>query len=316
MQAIIGSNYFNRVKEEIMKRLLSVAALMFVFVFAAPHAEAKKFGGGKSFGKSFKTAPAPKQKQQNTNTIGKQDTAKGASSKKGLMGGLLGGLLVGGLLASMFGGGGFEGIQFMDIIIMAGVAFVLFKLFRMFMASKAGSINQRQGAAYAGPQASHDEKPSFRDNQQYFQGDQAQPQTQATGGFGSIGSDEVPHNYPPGFDLQGFINGSREHYRILQGAWNHNQLETIQEYVSISLYNDLVQERANLEGEQHTDVMFVDAEVVRAEHNASSAQLSLQFSGRYRDSVEGLEEDITDVWHLERDLTQPNAPWLIIGIQA
>jgi predicted lipid-binding transport protein (Tim44 family) len=32
--------------------------------------------------------------------------------------------------------------------------------------------------------------------------------------------------------------------------------------------------------------------------------------------VEGLEEDITDVWHLERDLTQPNAPWLIIGIQA
>ncbi|CAQ78689.1 putative transport protein [Aliivibrio salmonicida LFI1238] len=316
MQAIIGSNYFNRVKEEIMKRLLSVAALMFVFVFAAPHAEAKKFGGGKSFGKSFKTAPAPKQKQQNTNTIGKQDTAKGASSKKGLMGGLLGGLLVGGLLASMFGGGGFEGIQFMDIIIMAGVAFVLFKLFRMFMASKAGSINQRQGAAYAGPQASHDEKPSFRDNQQYFQGDQAQPQTQTTGGFGSIGSDEVPHNYPPGFDLQGFINGSREHYRILQGAWNHNQLETIQEYVSISLYNDLVQERANLEGEQHTDVMFVDAEVVRAEHNASSAQLSLQFSGRYRDSVEGLQEDITDVWHLERDLTQPNAPWLIIGIQA
>lgn len=295
-----------------MKRLLSIAALMFVFVFSAPHAEAKKFGGGKSFGKSFKTAPAPK--QQNTNTIGKQDTAKGASSKKGLIGGLLGGLLVGGLLASVLGGGGFEGIQFMDIIIMAGVAFVLFKLFRMFMASKAGSINQRQGTAYAGPQASQDEQPSFRDNQQYFQGDQAQPQ--ATGGFGLPSADEIPHNYPPGFDLQGFINGSREHYRILQGAWNHNQLETIQEYVSISLYNDLVQERANIEGEQHTDVMFVDAEVVRADHTESSAQLSLQFSGRYRDSVEGVEEAITDIWHLERDLTQPDAPWLIIGIQA
>ena len=194
------------------------------------------------------------------------------------------------------------------------VAFVLFKLFRMFMASKAGSINQRQGTAYAGPQTSNNEQPSFRDNQQYFQGEQAQ--TQPTGGFGAPAADEVPHNYPPGFDLQGFINGSREHYRILQGAWNHNQLETIQEYVSISLYNDLVQERANLEGEQHTDVMFVDAEVVRADHNASSAQLSLQFSGRYRDSVEGAEEEITDIWHLERDLTQPNAPWLIIGIQA
>ena len=84
---------------------------MIFTVTTTPIAEAKRFGGGKSFGKSFKTAPAPKQKQQNTNTIGKQDTAKGASSKKGLMGGLLGGLLMGGLLASIFAGGGFEGIH-------------------------------------------------------------------------------------------------------------------------------------------------------------------------------------------------------------
>ncbi len=300
-----------------MKRLLSIAALMFVFVLSAPYAEAKRFGGGKSFGKSYKTAPAAK--QQNTNTIGKQDTSKGAagaSSKKGLLGGLLGGLLVGGLLASIFGGGGFDGIQFMDIIIIAGIAFILFKLFRMFMASKASSINQRQGTAYASPNtnASDDQTPSFRDNQQYFQGEQSQQPSQATGGFAAP-TDEVPHNYPPGFDLSAFINGSREHYRILQGAWNHNQLETIQEYVSISLYNDLVKERESLNGEQHTDVMFIDAEVVRADYDANRAQLSLQFSGRYRDTVEGIEEDITDIWHLERDLTQPNAPWLIVGIQ-
>lgn len=298
-----------------MKRLLSIVALMFVFVVSAPHAEAKKFGGGKSFGKSFKTAPAPKQQQQNTNTIGKQDTAKGASSKKGLMGGLLGGLLAGGLLAALFSGGAFEGIQFMDILLMAGVAFILFKLFRMFMASKANSINQNQGAAYAGPQAQPEPQPSFRDNQQYFQAEQPAA-AQPTSGFGAASTDDVPHNYPPGFDVAAFINGSREHYRILQGAWNHNQLETIQEYVSISLYNDLVQERATLDGEQHTDVMFVDAEVVRADYDANRAQLSLQFSGRYRDAAEGIEEDITDIWHLERDLTQPNAPWLIIGIQA
>lgn len=118
------------------------------------------------------------------------------------------------------------------------------------------------------------------------------------------------------FDHAAFVNGSREHYRKLQGAWNHNELETIREYVSPGLFDDLSAERAKLEGEQHTDVMYVDAEIVRADHNATSAQLSLQFSGRYRDAAEGVEEDITDVWHLERDLTQPNAPWLIVGIQA
>ncbi|MDW2373178.1 TIM44-like domain-containing protein, partial [Vibrio sp. 1078-1] len=136
------------------------------------------------------------------------------------------------------------------------------------------------------------------------------------GGFTGFGAQtDVPHNYPPGFDQAAFINGSREHYRILQGAWNHNQLDTIEEYVSPSLFEDLKAERAKLEGEQHTDVMYVDAEIVRAEYDVNKAQLSLQFSGRYRDAAEGLEEDIEDIWHLERDLTVPNAPWLIVGIQ-
>jgi predicted lipid-binding transport protein (Tim44 family) len=68
-------------------------------------------------------------------------------------------------------------------------------------------------------------------------------------------------------------------------------------------------------GEQHTDVMFVDAELVRAEHNPNLAQISVQFKGRYRDTVEGIEEDIAEIWHLERDLRTTNAPWLIVGIE-
>ncbi|MDC5821299.1 Tim44 domain-containing protein [Vibrio europaeus] len=294
-----------------MKRLFSLVALLMVSVAITPVAEAKKFGGGKSFGKSFKTAPAPKQQQQNTNSIGKDQVGKTqSSSKKGLMGGLLGGLLAGGLLAAFFGGA-FEGIQFMDILIMGLIAFVIFKLMRGMLGAKQGSMNQnRQQPAFGGSSAPKFEQPNVHNFEQ--------PQNSGTqtGGFGFGAQTDVPHNYPPGFDQAAFVNGSREHYRILQGAWNHNQLETIEEYVSPSLYQDLISERAKLEGEQHTDVMYVDAEIVRADHDASKAQLSLQFSGRYRDAVEGIEEDITDVWHLERDLTAPNAPWLIVGIQA
>lgn len=292
-----------------MKRLLSLVALLMVSVAITPIAEAKKFGGGKSFGKSFKTAPAPKQQQQNTNTIGKDQTSKTqSSSKKGLMGGLMGGLLAGGLLAAFFGGA-FEGIQFMDILIIGLIAFFAFKLLRGVLGAKAGSMNQhRQQPAFGGNGAPKFEQPNVHNFEQ--------PQTnpfQNQGGFGS--QTDVPHNYPPGFDQAAFINGSREHYRILQGAWNHNQLETIKEYVSPSLFEDLKSERAKLEGEQHTDVMYVDAEIVRADYDANKAQLSLQFSGRYRDAAEGVEENIEDVWHLERDLTVPNAPWLIVGIQ-
>lgn len=290
-----------------MKRLFSLVALLMVSVAITPIAEAKKFGGGKSFGKSYKTAPAPKQQQQNTNTVGKDQTTKTqSSSKKGLMGGLLGGLLAGGLLAAFFGGA-FEGIQFMDILIMGLIAFVIFKLMRSMLGAKQGSMNQHRQQPAFGGSAPKFEQPNVHNFEQANNGTQ--------GGFGFGTQTDVPHNYPPGFDHAGFINGSREHYRILQGAWNHNQLQTIEEYVSPSLFADLQSERAKLDGEQHTDVMYVDAEIVRADYDASKAQLSLQFSGRYRDAVEGVEEDITDIWHLERDLTTPNAPWLIVGIQ-
>ncbi|ELB2892186.1 Tim44 domain-containing protein [Vibrio alginolyticus] len=289
-----------------MKRLFSIVALLMFTVAVTPIAEAKKFGGSKSFGKSYKTAPAPKQQQQNTNTVGKDQTTK-SSSKKGLMGGLLGGLLAGGLLAAFFGGA-FEGIQFMDILIIGLIAFVIFKLMRGMLGAKQGSMNQHRQQPAFGGNASKFEQPNMQNFEQ-------QPNTN-NGGFGGFGAQtDVPHNYPPGFDQAAFINGSREHYRILQGAWNHNQLETIEEYVSPSLFEDLKAERAKLDGEQHTDVMYVDSEIVRADYDANKAQLSLQFSGRYRDTVEGVEEEIEDIWHLERDLTAPNAPWLIVGIQ-
>lgn len=290
-----------------MKRfLVMMVALVTVTMMSVPSAEAKRFGGGKSFGKSFKTAPAPKQNVQNTNSLNKQPAA--ANTKRGgMMGGMLGGLLAGGLLASLFMGGGFEGIQFFDILIMAGIAFIAFKLFRGMMSAKQGSMNRGPQAAYSA--GAMNRQQFEQPNVQNFE----QPQNSA--GFGSTGQSDVPYNFPPGFDKAAFVEGSREHYRTLQGAWNFNQLETIEEYVSPSLFEQLKEERAQLTGEQHTDVMYVDTEIVRGEYDAYKAQLSLQFTGRYRDTVEGLEEDIDEVWHLERDLTAQNAPWLIVGIQ-
>ncbi|SKC32997.1 Tim44-like domain protein [Photobacterium piscicola] len=291
----------------IMKRFFTVFALIVAVSFTASHAEAKRFGGGKSFGKSFKTAPVRKQQPQQTDTIRKQNPTAASSAKKGLMGGLLGGLLAGGLLAAFFGGA-FDGIQFMDILIIGVIAFVLFKLFKAMRANKGTPMGHRESYAGNSPRQPQQQ----RQQQQQFRQGAAQQQSS---GFESTDSD-VPFNLPPNFNMNAFLNGSRDHYRIIQGAWNHNELEKIREYVSPALLVDLTAERAKLSEEQHTEVMYVDAELVRADHDANMAQLSIKFSGRYKDSVEGVEEDINDVWHLERDLRKPNAPWLIVGIQA
>lgn len=276
-----------------------LAMIFAVSLVTSPVVEAKKFGGSKSIGKSHKTAPA-QPAATNTPTT----APAGAPGKKGMMGGMLGGLLAGGLLAALFMGGGFENIQIMDILIMALVAFVLFKIVRTVMASKAGA---QQRPAYAGAS-----QPS--PNMQREAAEQTGSANSGGNGFGQAASD-VPFDLPAGFDLPGFLEGARSHYKTLQLAWNENDLSKIQEYVSIDLYNELNSQRRELTGDQHTEVMFLDAELVRATHNANLAEVSVKFSGRYRDTVEGVEEEIKEVWHLERNVTQANSPWLIVGIE-
>ncbi len=89
----------------------------------------------------------------------------------------------------------------------------------------------------------------------------------------------------------------------------------MREYVSPELFEQLKAERAELTGEQHTEVMYVDTQLVRADYGSDWAQVSVRFSGRYMDRQEQVEEDIKEVWHLERDLAKNNAPWHIVGIE-
>lgn len=277
-----------------MRRLLALFTLIFAVSITTTSfsTEAAKFGGSRSVGKSFKTAPSQPTKQT-TNTANSSQTQQ--PKKSGLMGGLLGGLLAGGLFAWLLGSGAFEGFQMMDFLMIAGLAFAAIMVFRALRKSKAPTPR----AAYSGPQ-------------QFEAPQQAPIASTAASGFAAS---DVPFNLPQGFDMHAFLQGSREHYRTLQQAWNQNDLEKIREYVTPELFAELSQERAKLTGDQHTEVMFVDAELVRADHTSYQAQVSVKFSGRYRDTQETLEQDIREIWHLERDLTRSNAPWLIVGLE-
>lgn len=284
-----------------MKKIFTLFGVFLVsltLALTAADANAAKFGGKRSFGKSYRTAPAQQAQPVNTN---KPAAAQPAGAKRGLLGGMMGGLLAGGLLAWLFGSGAFEGIQMMDMLILAGIAFLAFTLFRRMNQAKQGAMTRQATSPYA---ATAPQESPFAT----YQAPSAVSGSQS-------GFREVPFNLPDGFDLQQFLNGARDHYRTLQQAWNLNDLSKIQEYVTPELYNALVEERRLYAGEQHTEVMFVDAELVRADHTQTEAQISVRFKGRYRDTVEQLEEPIDEIWHLERKLTQADAPWFIVGIE-
>ena len=110
-----------------MQRVLSIFMALCISLTFALDAHAKRFGGGKSFGSapSHQTRQAPQQTQAAPSQAGKQAAAAPSGASRWL--GPLAGLAAGGLLASMFMGDGFEGIQFMDILIFGLIAFLLFR---------------------------------------------------------------------------------------------------------------------------------------------------------------------------------------------
>ena len=65
-----------------------------------------------------------------------------------------------------------------------------------------------------------------------------------------------------------------------------------------------------------TEILDLDADIVRADESASLREISILFRGRCKDDLEKSEDGIFDVWHLERDMTADNAPWIVVGIEA
>jgi len=277
---------------------LTIFSLIFSISLFSENAEARKFGGSKSFGRSYKTAPA--QPNPTMNTTAPSVNKQVQPNKSGLMGGMLGGLLAGGLFAWLMGSGAFDGLQIFDILMLAGVAFLIFRF-----------LKNRKPAVQAGPQPAYGMPYQTKQNTDTgFQ----KPEYAGSTSF-SPAANTIPFDLPTGFDIAEFIKGACEHYRTLQSAWNENDFAKIQEYVTPELYNELKQERSTYAGNQHTEVLFINAELVRADRKTDCAQVSVLFKGRYRDEVEGIEEDIQEVWHLERNLSSTNAPWIIVGIE-
>lgn len=289
-----------------MVRTLTVfcCVLMLGLTLTPDMAEAKRFGGGSSFGKMFST---PKKASPVGQTAPKaaptSTTGKAASPRRPGMGGLFGGLLAGGLLGAMFMGGAFEGIQMMDILIIAVIGFVLFRLFAGF---KAAQTRQPQYAGHPEP------KPVAERSA-------LEPDAGAVAGGGSWGASgqaPVEIELPEWFDKAAFLQGASSHFGQLQQAWSQNDLTEIQSYCSPELFESLEAERARLgEGLLDNDLVTVTAELAGFNQQDAEAQLSVLFSGWMREGAGAEDTEFNEIWHLTRDLSAESADWFIVGIE-
>lgn len=294
------------------------SSFVFLFVLSINDAEARRFGGGGSKG-TFSRQAAPNQapKPQATNPA---TPAPAAAAGRGFggMGGMLMGLAAGGLLAALFMGGAFEGIQFLDILLIALIAGGAIYFLRS--RRKQQSQQTQPATAYGFTRNSHQETQDQSFNQP-FQSSPVEPLAKAADPFAKVkvetvtDDEQVIYGAPEWFNEATFLEGARSHFLDLQKAWDANDLSTIKSYVTPQLYKFLQEERAAQVNHVETKVHKLAVEMTNIQQLPSKViELAIMFHGVIN---EGAPDDVRfcEIWHLIRDMNQENAPWLIQGIE-
>ena len=281
-----------------MKRFLSIAMALCIGLTMSLDANAKRFGGGKSFG----SAPSHQAHQAAPAAAPAAAGAAGAAAKAGGASrwlGPLAGLAAGGLLASMFMGGGFQGMQFFDILIMAVIAFLIFR----FIAAR----RRKQQADMMAP-AGH--APMQRE------AFDAKPAAPSIFGGGSAAPAARPViNAPAWFNEQSFLEAARNHFQSLQQHWDANEMDKIAEFVTPQMLDFLKRERADLgDGFQSTYIDNLTVQLDGLDDRADKTIATLTFSGLSKTSRFDQGEAFSESWNMERQQGD-NQPWLVAGIR-
>ncbi|MBO3276013.1 Tim44 domain-containing protein [Pseudomonas schmalbachii] len=283
-----------------MKRFLSLAMAFCVAVTLSLDVNAaKRFGGGKSMG----SAPSHQTRDMQPNAgapganaaapmAGRPGAAAPASGASRWLGPLAG-LAAGGLLASMFMGDGFDGMQFLDILIIALIAFVAFR----FIASRRRQQAQPAMAGHAPMQREMPAQPSI------------------FGGAAQAAAVRPVINAPSWFNEERFVGVAREHFLSLQQHWDANEMDKIAEFVTPQMLQFLKQERAEIgDAYQSTYIDNLDVQLDGVDDQTDKTVATLTFRGVSKTSRFDQGEAFSESWRMER-VTGENQPWLVAGIR-
>jgi predicted lipid-binding transport protein (Tim44 family) len=286
-----------------MKKILTfLTVTVLSFGLLAFDAEARRMGGGKNVGTQRQTTT---QQQAAPNAQQSPAAAPAAASKGGSKwGGALAGLAAGGLLAALFMGGAFENINMMDIVTLLLLAGAVFFIIRMLRKPKTGEQPSMQ---YSGMNTNTQDRfniPPFN--------------LPAAGTAAADNSETVHHraNIPADFKVEPFLRNAKASFMRLQTAHDHGDVNEIRDYTTSEMLAEIsaqINERGS--AQQKTEVMFIDANLLEVETTHDMAIASVRFTGQLRDVPDGEPEAFDEIWHVQKDLKNPNATWLLAGIQ-
>lgn len=311
------------------KLLITLMIAISGFSLAVVDAEARRLGGGGSFGKqsqSVNRAPAQQQAAPNQPAAPAQQARPGtqpgqaapaaASPWRGLLGGALLGLGLGALLAH-FGIGGALASFIAGFLMIALFVFAAVFLYRM-LRGKSGNGARPAYAGHAGQGghygASHLDTPSI--------GSRVEPslrpaafQDVSLGAGSAPAVPAEPGTIPADFDVPAFVRNAKTYFVRLQAAWDRADINDIREFTSPEMFAELrmqLQERGP--SPNHTDVVSLDADVLGVETVGDAYLVSVRFSGLISEAEGAQPEPFTEIWNLSKPLSGAGG-WVLAGIQ-
>jgi len=293
-----------------MKRTLttlSVAALAFaVLGFDATEVEAKRLGGGSSFGMK-RSAPAPTQQAvppkpatpaqqaapaQATNPATAAAPATAQAGKRSWLGPIAG-LAAGVGLAALLSHFGL-GEEMASLLMIALLVFAAIFIFRLLFRRAA----PQGGMQYAGAGNTGTEQPLAFEATKLGAGEAA-----PTGPI------------PAGFDAEGFLRQAKLNFVRLQAANDRGDMDDLKSFTTPEVFAELqmqLQERGR--AVQQTDVVQLDAALLEVVTEGGQHIASVRFSGLLREETAAAPAAFDEIWHLTKP-EDGSFGWRVAGIQ-
>lgn len=273
-----------------MSRILVIFFSLFIgtgLTLTAFDAEARRMGGGKSFGMQ-RSAPAQRQaapQQQNTPPV----AAPQKRSWMGPIAGLAAGLGLAALMSHLGLGEEFANILLIALMIMAA-----WMAFRYFTRNKTPTA-LRYANAHPNPMKA----PTQFDMR----------------GMGAYSATSAASNdFPAGFDEDAFVREAKINFIRMQAANDAGNVDDLRAFTTPELFAELRMQLAERgETAQMTDVVKLNAEVLECAEENNQLIASVRFHGLIKEDNE-IADPFDETWHLVKPASGTGG-WLVAGIQ-
>lgn len=271
-----------------MQKIISTLLILFVtFGLVITEAQAKRFGGGRSFGVSRSASSFSSARPASSPMSG----AAAASNRSKWLGPLAG-LAAGGLLASLFMGNGFAS-GMMSWLLVAGVIMLLLNLLRSFSRGSMQAPRSQAPHQMYHQNMSSSAAPTFGFNQ-------------AASGQSSLA--------PANFDEEDFLRKAKVQFIRLQAAYDQKNLDDISMFTSPDVFAEVklqLQERG--EKQNVTDVVTLNAKLLDITSEYQTMVASVNFTGLIKEEVNQPALSLDEIWHFQKPAT--GGTWSVTGIQ-